>query len=288
MNNSTSILKSLVMFVSTLLINFTLSAQKPEIEWSEIPAGTFMMGSPKNEIGHSSKENQHKVTLKAFKMSTYEITVGQFKTFIDATGYKTDADKNIGGVVGGAKIKGKDLKYAEGINWKCDERGNIRPDSEFNYPVINISWNDAKAFAEWMGGLLPTEAQWEYACRAGTATPYNTGNCLSTTIANFNGTNPSGKCSKGEYRKTLMPVNFSSPNAWGLYNMHGNVAEWCNDWYGPFTTTPQTDPTGPVKGSKKIGRGGSWFGNDIDCRSANRGSRVPEYRNVFLGFRIVM
>lgn len=265
-----------------------LTAQKPAIEWAEIPAGEFKMGSPGNEIGRETNESIHNLKMGAFKMSKYEITVGQFKSFVDATGFKTDADKNSGGVKGGAKINEDNFVYTEGVNWKCDINGNIRPESEYNYPVVNVSWNDAKAFADWMGASLPTEAQWEYACRAGTTTGFYTGECITSDQANFNGTQPSKGCDKSNYKNNITPVGSYPANAWGLYDMHGNVWEWCSDWYAIYDQRPQNDPKGPLNGTKKAGRGGSWYSNARDCRSANRNGRIPEYRNFMLGFRIVM
>lgn len=162
-----------------MLVITTVSAQKPTIEWANIPAGTFTMGSPISEPGREDCETQHSVTLSAFKMSKYEITVGQFKAFVDATGYETDAEKGTSEEWGSLIWTGRDWSYDSMVNWKYDVMGNLRPAEEYNYPVIHVSWNDASAFADWMGCRLPTESEWEYACRAGTTTPFNTGNKLT-------------------------------------------------------------------------------------------------------------
>ena len=154
-------------------------AQKPVIDWAFIPAGTFTMGSPRNEVGRTKDEIQHQVTLSAFKMSKQEVTVKQFKAFVDATGYKTDAEKGTGGRKGSSVWKYGEEMFTkkwllvgqDDANWRYDISGIIRPESEYNHPVIHVSWNDAKAFADWMGCRLPTEAEWEYACRAGSSTP---------------------------------------------------------------------------------------------------------------------
>ena len=183
-------LKSLLTIFVTMLITTNVPAQKPVIAWANIPAGTFTMGSPIAEVDRFANETEHQVTLSAFKISKYEITVGQFKAFVDATGYKTDADKGTGGVSGSAIWTGTQFEFKEGVNWKCDVKGNLRPATEYNQPVIHVSWNDAVAFADWMGCRLPTEAEWEYACRAGTTTPFNTGDNYTTSQANYNGNYP--------------------------------------------------------------------------------------------------
>ena len=215
---------------------------KPEIEWVSIPAGTFTMGSPASEVDREDNESpRHQVTLSAFKMSRYEITFAQYDAFCNATGHKKPFDGGWG-------------------------RGN--------QPVINVSWTNATAFAEWMGCRLPTEAEWEYACRAGTTTPYNTGNTLTKEQANFHGV------------KT-MPVGSYAPNAWGLYDMHGNVWEWCSDWWGEYSSSAQNNPKGPSTGEWPVDRGGSWrFGTEY-CRSASRRMDDNWLRYDCIGFRLV-
>jgi len=228
---------------------------KPEIEWVSIPAGTFTMGSPASEVDREDNESpRHQVTLSAFKMSKYEITFSQYDAFCNATGRKKPKDEGWG-------------------------RGNR--------PVINISWDDATAFAKWMGCRLPTEAEWEYACRAGTTTPFNTGNNLTTSQANYHGNNPYNNNAKGEYREKTLPVGSFAPNAWGLYDMHGNVWEWCSDWYGGYSTSAQTNPKGASSGSDRVRRGGSWYSRAYYCRTANRIGDAPGNRYYYIGFRLV-
>jgi len=227
---------------------------KPAIEWVDIPAGTFTMGSPVSETSRHSDETQHQVTLSAFRMSKYEVTFEQYDAFCVATGRSKPEDEGWG-------------------------RGRR--------PVINVSWDDAKAFADWMGCRLPTEAEWEYAARAGTTTPFNTGNCLSTAQANYKGNYPYSGCSKGEYREKTMPVGSFPANAWGLHDMHGNVWEWCSDWKGDYPSAAQTNPKGPASGSHRLIRGGGWSFMAIYCRSADRFSFSPGNRFNFIGFRLV-
>jgi formylglycine-generating enzyme required for sulfatase activity len=274
-------------FLVSILIASTVTAQKPTIEWVEIPAGTFIMGSPTNEAERIFDETQHKVTLNSFKMSKYEVTVEQFKAFIDATGYITDAEKSKNGLKGDFIWTYSGFKIDRGVNWRYDVKGNLIGTKRYNHPVVHVTWNDAKAFADWMGCRLPTEAEWEYACRAGTATPFSTGDNLTTSQANYDGNFPYNKNAKGENREKTMPVGSFAPNAWGLYDMHGNVWEWCSDWYGLYSIEAQTNPKGPESGRLHVFRGGSWLLNAMYCRSAFRNNMIPpEITNDFKGIRL--
>ncbi len=232
----------------------TSSIQKPNIDWAEIPAGTFTMGSPEGEVNRKSNERQHQVILGAFRMSKYEITFEQYDQFCEATGRDKPSDAGWG---------------------------------RKNRPVINVSWYDATAFASWMGCRLPTEAEWEYACRAGTTTPFNTGDNLTTNQANYNGNFPYRDNEKGEFRQSTMPVGSYPPNPWGLYDMHGNIWEWCHDWFDAYPIEPQTNPKGPDSGLFRIFRGGGWRNYAQLCRSAFRYNYFPDYRYFNIGFRVV-
>jgi formylglycine-generating enzyme required for sulfatase activity len=211
------------------------------LEWVSIPAGTFTMGSPLNETGRRSNETQHEVTLSAFKMSKYEVTFEQYDAFCEATKRKKPIDYGMG--------RGK-------------------------HPVIAVSWYDAAAFAKWMGCRLPTEAEWEYACRTGTTTPYNTGYYLDKTQANYNGS------------KTMI-VGTYAPNAWGLHDMHGNVWEWCSDRFGYNTAGARINPTGLSSGVYAVKRGGGWEDYVQDCRTAFSHSYSPSGYSRAIGFRLV-
>jgi len=216
--------------------------KKPDIEFADIPASTFMMGSPVTEQGRKDDEIQHEVTLSAFKMSKYCITFAQYDAFCEATGRKKP--------------------------WGF-KRGNM--------PVSQVTWYDAKAFAEWMGCRLPTEAEREYATRANTTTPFYTGDSLTLDQAYFN--NNSGREAK--------PVGSFPPNAFGLYDMHGNMIEWTNDWYGEYNLNEKMNPKGPETGKIKVFRGGGFWLPGWRCRSACRAGDPPGNRGAGLSFRIV-
>lgn len=282
-----SVLKKLLSIIIILCLRDQAFAQhKPAIEWVTIPAGTFSMGSIKGEFNRETDEIPHQVTLSAFKMGKYEVTVARFKTFIDATGYVTDAEKGTGGVAGTTVWRDNKVGIKAGVNWKCDESGKTLPVSGYNRPVIHVSWNDAAAFASWMDCRLPTEAEWEYACRAGTSTPFNTGNNLTPSQADFDGNFPYIDYARGEYRGKPVAVGSFEPNAWGLYDMHGNVCEWCSDWYDEYPAADQTNPKGAESGEYRVFRGGSWNYTASQCRSAYRSYDYP-VAHFFVGFRLV-
>ena len=168
-----------------------------------------------------------------------------------------------------------------------------------HYPVVGVSWDDAVAYGEWLSKKtgrkfrLPTEAEWEYACRAGEKTPFNTGENLTTDQANYDGNYPYNGNAKGEYRQKTVAVESFEPNKWGLYNMHGNVWEWCSDWFGGKyydeckASGTVTNPAGPSTGSDRVLRGGGWGSNAGRCRSATRDWSSPGLRSDLVGFRLV-
>jgi formylglycine-generating enzyme required for sulfatase activity/serine/threonine protein kinase len=224
-----------------------------------IPAGEFMMGSPSNEQGrHSDEGPQHKVTIsKGFYMGIYEVTQAQWQAVMGSN--------------------------------PSNFKGN-------NLPVERVCWDDAVEFCEKLSRKegktyrLPTEAEWEYACRAGTATPFHTGGTISTDQANYDGDYTYGNGRKGIDRQKTIEVGSFSTNAFGLYDMHGNVLEWCSDWYDEkyYSKSPAIDPQGPSSGSSRVLRGGSWNGYPRYCRSAYRLRLSPVSRGINFGFRVVL
>lgn len=220
-----------------------------------IPPGSFMMGSPQEEDERGDNETQHKVTLtKGFYMGVYTVTQEQWQTVMGNNPSEFTDEKNL--------------------------------------PVERVSWDDCQKFIEKLREKdkkqyrLPTESEWEYACRAGTTTPFHFGETISTDQANYNGENAYGNGKKGVYRKKTTPVGNFPANAFGLYDMHGNVFQWCQDWYGDYPQSDVTDPQGPDTGEHRVMRGGCLVFFPEGCRSAFRFRREPSNRKNKIGFRI--
>jgi len=219
---------------------------------------TFQMGSPDDEPGRSDDETLHEVTLtEGYYMQTTPVTQKQWRA-----------------VMG-------------------NNQSHFKKDGE-HCPVENVSWEDVQEFIkklnqmEGKGGYrLPTEAEWEYACRAGTTTPFYFGKCLSTDQANYNGNKPMPGGPRGECRGKTVPVGSFQPNGWGLYDMHGNIREWCKDWYGEYPECSVINPVGPETGSVRVLRGGGWINFAIFCRSSLRSRFGPSNRDDDIGFRLV-
>jgi formylglycine-generating enzyme required for sulfatase activity len=262
-----------------------------------IPPGTFLMGSPAGEDGRHDDEDLHDATIsRAFFLGDREVTVGQFRAFVAATGYRTDAERDRNG---GCAYDAKKSRFVRGTAYSWRNPGWEQTD---DHSVVNVSWNDAVAFCAWLsrkeGGTydLPTEAEWEYACRAGTLSRFATGEETESLLGAANVADASARRLFPSWTTTrgadgfvfTAPAGRFRPNAWGLYDMHGNVWEWCADWYGLYPRSAVRDPRGPSQGPGRILRGGSWFGSPRHCRSANRFHQPPSVSNVCFGFRVAL
>jgi formylglycine-generating enzyme required for sulfatase activity len=254
------------------------------IETSLIPAGTFIMGSPSTEPQRVIDEVQHQVTLSAFRMSKYETTNAQFAAFLNTKGIGSNGLYALGAYPSEVLIE---ANTSSGLTWTGSQWQPVS--GKDNFPVISVSWYGATEFATYSGGRLPTEAEWEYACRAGTTSVFNTGACLNNTQANYDWSSPYIGCTNSIITNSYLTqaVNSFSPNSFGLYNMHGNVWEWCSDWYGTYSTTAQTNPIGASIGTSRILRGSSVDYPASICRSARRNYAGPSALNNFIiGFRL--
>ncbi len=243
-----------------------------------IPAGTFRMGSPESEEKRLKAEGpQHEVEItKPFYMGVYEVTQAEYE-----------------------KVMGKNPSWFSKNGTGSD---NVKGLDTSSFPVESVSWNDAVEFCKKLSELasekragrvyrLPTEAEWEYACRGGSK-KYQVlafGNSLSSKQANFDGNYPYGGAEKGTYLRRTCKVGSYQANGFGLYDMHGNVWEWCNDFYSDETyiKDKRADPVGPNKGDRRSMRGGSWGNGGDVCRSALRSLSDPDYRGRLIGFRVV-
>ncbi|NEQ18717.1 MAG: formylglycine-generating enzyme family protein [Microcoleus sp. SIO2G3] len=241
-----------------------------------IPGGQFLMGSPDNEPERFDNESpQHTVTIQPFYMGKFPVTQAQWKTVAALPKVKIDLNP--------------DPSYFKGAN----------------RPVEQVSWDDAIEFCVRLSRFvegrlanktgkpyrLPSEAEWEYACRAGTTTPFHFGETITTDLANYNGNSIYGSGLKGEYRQQTTEVGIFPANAFGLYDMHGNILEWCQDaWHNSYESAPGDGTAWMSENDNnyRLLRGGSWVNHPWYCRSANRGADARDLRNDIVGFRVVV
>jgi formylglycine-generating enzyme required for sulfatase activity len=278
-----------------------------------IPAGEFLMG------GQESAEHlvssfaayhrradffadefpQHRVRItRPFYLGACEVTVGQFARFVHDTGYRTQAETDGTGGWGFNRATGMCEGRRPGYNWR--NPGFTQTDA---HPVLNVTWNDAHAFCRWLGQKegcryrLPTEAEWEYACRAETNTRYYCGDDPERLLQQANVLDAKERSVFPHVQEIVLPKDLQAltrpvgsyrPNPWGLYDMHGNVWEWCSDWHGEdyYAQSPVDDPQGPLGGTQRVRRGGGWNSFPLWARAAFRNVNTPVSRCVNLGFRV--
>ena len=231
------------------------------MEFASIPAGKFLMGTPETEKERDPNETRHEVTLtQGFRLGVHEVTQGQYE-----------------------QVMGKNPSYFKGAM----------------LPVETVSYEDALEFCQKLSDLpaekavgrkyrLPTEAEWEYCSRAGTSTPFHFGHEMKGTQANCDGNFPYGTTEKGPYLKKTSPVGSYPANAWGLHDMHGNVWEWCQDWYGGYPEGPMNDPQGSEIGHYRVLRGGAWSNAAKDCRASKRNGATQDNHTSHCGFRLLL
>ena len=266
-----------------------------------VKGGTFQMGCTSEQSDCGSNEKPvHSVTLSDYYISKYEVTVKEFRSFIASENYKTDAEENGYSYVWTNKNDENKWKWTQvkGVTWQCDVAGSVRTESEGNHPVIHVSWNDAVAYCKWISTKtgqnyrLPTEAEWEYAARGGsTGSPTTSTGSPTTSTGSptlYAGSNTIGDVAwyYSNSGSQTHPVGQKQPNELGLYDMSGNVYEWCADWYGAYSSNAQINPQGASSGSHRVFRGGGWYSNAKYCRVAYRYYGTPGYSFNDLGFRI--
>ena len=266
------------------------SSQQGQEEQPQIPenfilveGGTFSMGSPDSEAWRSDDETQHTVTVSDFYMSAFEVTQAEYQA---VTGSNPSA-------FSGENLPVETVSWLDAIAY-CNARSELEGlEPAYTVEGQTVTWNRGAN-----GYRLPTEAEWEYACRAGTETPFNTETSISAEESNYWGHYPyliednyfnqsNLETRPGVYRETTVAVGSFQPNAWGFYDMHGNVGEWVWDYYGDYPTEAQTDPVGPDSGVLRVNRGGGWNDFAKNLRSAYRAT-LPQDSAVFnVGFRLV-
>ncbi|MEX1137769.1 MAG: formylglycine-generating enzyme family protein [Bacteroidota bacterium] len=280
-------MKSIYFLFLLLSPPLLVSDKEPMIA---LHGGSFVMGS--RHAAYTDEEPARVVTVGPFAIDEHEVSNAQFEAFIRENGYFTDAEKKGGGW---AYRKGaKDWEFVKGADWRHPEGPASDIKGRINHPVVQVSWNDAVAYARWAGKRLPTEAEWEYAARGGREQRiYPWGDELEPNgkpVANFwQGIWPKSNLLTDGFYYTS-PVGSFRANGFGLYDMAGNVWEWCADWYAAdyYSSGPDIDPKGASEGTFRSARGGSWFCSEAYCaayRNAFRGRSPQDYSFNNVGFR---
>ncbi|MCL2765570.1 MAG: formylglycine-generating enzyme family protein [Treponema sp.] len=259
-----------ILFIGTLILQSAYSQVQNEM--IHIQGGTFLMGSPEDEAGrHMTDESpQHRVTVSSFYIAKFPVTQAEY---LEIMGVNPSQHR-------GAELPADRVSWNDAIEY-CNKRSiaeGLTP--VYTIEGTNVTWN-----RQANGYRLPTEAEWEYACRAGTQTPFYSGSSMedagwhrdnSITIIN------------GSRSRSTFPVGQKQPNAWGLYDMHGNVLEWCWDWFGSYTAEPKIDPAGSASSPRgaRVYRGGCFDFQASWCRSSYRFGNRPAFRMFYTGFRV--
>ncbi len=269
-----AVIKKTILWLAIFLAIMSCSTNEDLVY---VKGGIFEMGSLSD---WEDERPVHKVRLTGFYMSKYEVTIAKFEKFINATGYQTQDEKDGKGYI----LHNGNLEDAEGVNWRHDIHGRIQKNKQ--NPVTRVSWEDANAYCIWLSKKtdrpyrLPTEAEWEYAARGGAESDNH-------KYSGSNNLNEVGWDATSGDR--THPVGQKMPNELGIYDMSGNVYEWCSDWYDKdyYSNSPRINPTGHEKGFQKVFRGGSWYYHAETCRVAYRVKSSPKSTSYDRGFRVV-
>lgn len=293
---------SLILLSSCQQCKNKMDSKDPYHNMVLIEGGEFMMGEVSG-TGTDLEIPIHSVKISSFYLNKYEVTVKEFGDFINETGYKTDAHIKDSSLA----FNNYTWKKVKGVNWRYDATGVLRSMQDYNHPVIHVSWNDANTYCQWLSNKtgrkyrLPTEAEWEFAAR-------NRGQKIRFSWGNDY---PNGKKAGNVADETLLkqakdyqgwknfidgfpftsPIGSFDPNSLGLYDMTGNVWEWCNDWFDPryYSINPHENPSGPSAGTVKSFRGGCWFSDENYSRIAfHNFGNPPDQSYGDFGFRIAM
>ncbi len=265
----------------------TKPSPKPVIpEMVSVAGGTFTMGCTVEQDSNSYDNERpvHQVTVSSFRMSKYEITNAQYVAFLNAQYAENDDTvqsssssyyvKDSAGhpLVYGGSSSSYQIEYVSG-HWR------VKSGKE-DFPIVNVTWYGADEYCRWAGGRLPTEAEWEFAARGGN----------QSMGYKYAGSNTLGNVAwyKSNSDSAAHAVGTKAANELGLYDMSGNVWEWCSDWYSSYTASAQQNPTGPAAGSNRVVRGGSWSADGFYCRVSNRVNAYPGHHHVKRGFRLVV